>query len=34
MESEDDDAAAVATDEDEDIDRKLDPYMYDNVQYS
>ncbi|KAF9547987.1 hypothetical protein EC957_007500 [Mortierella hygrophila] len=34
LEDEDDDLAAVATDEDEDIDRKLDPYMYDNVQYS
>ncbi|KAF9140421.1 hypothetical protein BGX30_006522 [Mortierella sp. GBA39] len=34
LEDEDDDAAAVATDEYEDIDRKLDPYMYDNVQYS
>ncbi|KAF9284182.1 hypothetical protein BGZ88_010109 [Linnemannia elongata] len=34
LEDEDDDMAAVATDEEADIDRKLDPYLYDNVQYS
>lgn len=34
LEDEDDDVAAVAADEDEEIDRKLDPNMYDNVQYS
>ncbi|KAF9142602.1 hypothetical protein BG015_000726 [Linnemannia schmuckeri] len=29
-----DEEAAVATDEEAEIDRKLDPYLYDNVQYS